>query len=82
MVFDFKSNGAGMLFDDGNIYNYIKSNKIKSFIPILQGTIVKNTHSYFGERYYHSFRGTSIISNGSYGSNHNVYCGWYFPFRN
>ena len=82
MVFDFKSNGAGMLFDDGNIYNYIKSNKIKSFIPILQGTIVKNTHSYFGERYYHNFRGTSIISNGSYGSSHSVYCGWYFPFRN
>lgn len=58
LVFDFQSNGVGMKFEGGNVYNYLYGRAIQSYIPILQGTIFYNNSN--GD--YFTFSGVSLFS--------------------
>ncbi len=58
LVFDFQSNGVGMKFEGGNVYNYLYGHAIQSYIPILQGTIFYNNSN----SDYFTFSGVSLFS--------------------
>lgn len=57
MILDFQSEGYGMKYSGGNVYNYIKHKEVKAYIPILQGKIDKVNN-------VPCFIGTSVFNDG------------------